>query len=82
MLGPQVKMMGPLNIVRLSPLFEVGKQLIKSSIPRIFLKRFQNESKRDDVVIDEPNVPKVDVVDVESDKDKAKLLLPLHIPID
>ena len=40
-LEPQVKMMGPLNIVRLSPLFEVGKQLIKPYIPRIFLKRFQ-----------------------------------------
>ena len=40
-LGPQVKMMGPLNIVRLSLLFEVGKQLIIPFIPRIFLKRFK-----------------------------------------
>ena len=74
--------MGPLNIVRLSPPFEVGKQLIKPSIPRILLKRFQlqNESKRDDDVIDESDAPKADVVDVDSDKDKAKHAPPAPYP--
>ena len=32
-------------------------------------------------MIDEPNIPKVDVVDVESDKDKAKHAPPTSYPI-
>ena len=76
-------MRGRLNIVRISPLFEVGKQLIKPSIPRIFLKRFQKIFKVNQkgiMVIDKPNVPKADVVDVESNKDKSKHAPPAPYP--
>ena len=53
-----------------------GKTIDKTNnlkdLPQEISKYLQNESKRDDDVIDEPNLPKADVVDVESGKDKAK----------
>ena len=52
-----------------------GKTIDKTIHPKDLTKEiskdFQNESKGDDDVIDEPDVPKANV-DVESDKDKAK----------
>ena len=54
----------------------IDKTIHPKYIPKEISTDFQNESKRDDDVIDERNVPKVDVIDVESDKDKAK-----HAPL-
>ena len=58
----------------------IDKTINPKDLPKEISKDLQNESKRDDDVIDEPNVPKADVVDVEPDKDKAKhALLALYL---
>ena len=40
----------------------------------------QNESLRDDEVSDGPHVPRIDVVDVEPEKDKASHVPPTSYP--
>ena len=74
-------MMGPLKInCKAITTLRSGKTIDKTihskDLPKEISKDLQNESKRDDGVIDEPNVPKADVVDVKSNKDKAK-----HAPL-
>ena len=58
----------------------IDKTIHPKDLSKEISKDLQNESKRDDDVIDEPNVPKADVVDVESDKDKAKHAPPAPYP--
>ena len=62
----------------------IGKTIDKTINPKDLAKEIskdlQNESKRDDDVVDELGVPKADVVDVESDKDKAKQAPPTPYP--
>ena len=58
----------------------IDKTINPTDLPQEISKDLQNESKGDDDVIDEPNVPKADVVDVESDKDKSKHAPPAPYP--
>ena len=61
-------------------IIQIGKTIDKTIQPKKFSKEttkdLKNEPLRDDDVSDKPHVPRIDVVDVESEKDKAS-----HVPL-
>ena len=57
-----------------------GKTIDKTIQPKETTKDVQNELLRDDEVFDKPHVPRTDVVDVESKKDKASHVPPAPYP--
>ena len=61
-----------------------GKTIDKTIQPKEFsnetTKDFQNEPPRDDDVSDKPHVPRIDVVDVEPEKEKATYAPPAPYP--
>ena len=61
-----------------------GKTINKTTQPKEFSKEttkdFQNEPPRDDDVSDKPHVPRTDVIDVESEKEKTTCAPPAPYP--